>query len=129
MDGATANSKQVGGTHYADGGECQHWDFVAVNGLGYLEGCATKYVTRHRKKHGAQDLQKALHYIEKLTEMFTTGRIPRPSVDVVITPEQFAVANGLTIKELTVVGLLTGWTRRQDLETAWQIVDSMIKED
>lgn len=130
MNAATANSKgkQVGGDHYAEGGELQHWDFVTINGLGYLEGCATKYVSRWRKKHGKQDLQKALHYIEKLTELFTTGRIARPALDIIITPEQFATANGLTVKELTVVGLLTGWRGLGDLQNAWEIVDSMIKE-
>lgn len=127
---ATANSKQVGGTHYAEGGDCQHWDYVTLNRLGYLEGCATKYVSRWRKKHGRQDLEKALHYIEKLTELFLTGKIGVPVLraPLAVTPEQFAIANGLGVKELAVVRLLTGWRGQGDLRTAWEIVDSMIKE-
>ena len=37
----TANDRQIGGDHYQ--AELQHWDFIELNGLGYLEACATKY--------------------------------------------------------------------------------------
>jgi len=63
------NSRQVGGSHYAQGGDFQHWDLVERYGLGYLEGCATKYIARHRSKNGKEDLEKALHYVEKLFEL------------------------------------------------------------
>ena len=62
-----ANERQVGGTHYQ--AEIQHWDYVLANGLGYLEGQITKYVTRWRKKGGVEDLEKARHYLEKLIEV------------------------------------------------------------
>lgn len=62
----SANNTQIGGKHYKS--EYQHWDFVQDMGLGYLIGCATKYVARHRKKNGKQDLEKAVHYINKHTE-------------------------------------------------------------
>ncbi len=63
----SANDKQVAGDHYATA--YQHWDFVLDAELGYLLGCATKYVSRWRKKNGAQDLQKAIHYLEKAKEV------------------------------------------------------------
>ena len=44
----SANNRQVGGSHYAEGGEVQHWDFATLNGLSYLVGCATKYIARWR---------------------------------------------------------------------------------
>lgn len=61
---SVANSKQVGGNHYKTG-TVEHWD---VFGPEYLIASATKYVGRWRKKNGVQDLEKALHYAEKLRE-------------------------------------------------------------
>lgn len=63
-----ANARQVGGTHY-QAAEIQPWDFIIANGLGYLEGCIVKYVTRWQRKDGIQDLAKAQHYLEKLIEV------------------------------------------------------------
>lgn len=62
------NQEQVGGDHYKVG-EFDHWDMVEMSGLGYLEGCATKYIARHKKKNGYEDLKKAEHYINKLIEL------------------------------------------------------------
>lgn len=62
-----ANERQVGGAHYGKV-QYQHWDFVTDVNLHYLVGCASKYVTRHREKNGTQDLEKALHYLQKAEE-------------------------------------------------------------
>ncbi len=62
-----ANKTQVGGSHYRT--EIQHWDFAASNDLDYFQGCITKYVTRHKKKNGLQDLRKAQHFLEKYIEL------------------------------------------------------------
>lgn len=62
-----ANSKQVAGDHYKSQ-EIQPWDFVISNKLGFLEGNAIKYIARHTKKNGAEDIKKAIHYLEKLLE-------------------------------------------------------------
>ena len=63
----SVNDIQVGGLHYKS--EYQHWDLVINHGLHYLIGCASKYVTRRKdpKKRG-EDLNKAVHYIEKAEE-------------------------------------------------------------
>lgn len=62
------NDKQVGGTHYKSPMEC--WDYILANDLGYLEGTAIKYITRHSKKNGAEDIKKAIHFLEKLLEQY-----------------------------------------------------------
>lgn len=63
-----ANKTQVAGTHYASA--FQHWDFVAAAlGGNYMEGQITKYVCRWKKKNGVQDLEKALHFTNKLIEL------------------------------------------------------------
>jgi hypothetical protein len=63
----SANDRQVAGTHYRS--PIQHWDYVWANDLNYFEAQVTKYVTRARKKNGLQDLQKALHFLEKYIEL------------------------------------------------------------
>lgn len=62
----SANEKQVGGNHYASG--IQHWDYVIANELDYFQAQVTKYVTRWKKKNGIQDLEKAMHFLEKYIE-------------------------------------------------------------
>ena len=64
----TSNSTQVGGDHYAKGGDYQVWDFILETGLSYLEGNAVKYIVRYMDKNGAVDLDKALHYLQKQEE-------------------------------------------------------------
>lgn len=68
-----ANDRQVAGTHYK-GVTIQHWDYAAANALDYFEGQITKYVCRWRKKWPTakgrlDDIQKALHFAEKLAEV------------------------------------------------------------
>lgn len=68
----SANDIQIGGEHYK--GDYQHWDWMIDIRLGYLEGCATKYLSRWRKKNGLQDLEKACHYVTKIKEAREQGR-------------------------------------------------------
>lgn len=67
-DLANPNTKQVGGDHYVKQ-PIQPWDFIAANNIGFLEGNAIKYLSRWKEKGGVQDIEKALHYIEKLLEV------------------------------------------------------------
>lgn len=66
----SANSHQVGGTHYAKH-TIQPWDYITANNLGYLEGNIVKYISRWRDKGGIDDLRKVIHYTEKLIELAT----------------------------------------------------------
>jgi hypothetical protein len=68
MQMSDANKYQVAGKHYNS--PIQHWDWVIANDLNYLEGQITKYVARCRKKNGKQDLEKALHFLEKYLEVY-----------------------------------------------------------
>jgi len=65
-----ANARQVGGEHYKN--PIQHWDWVASNDLDYFQGQITKYVARWKLKNGVEDLNKALHFLEKYIELSTT---------------------------------------------------------
>ena len=65
-DGGSANG--VGPEYYRAGG-IQTWDYCIAIGAGYLEGCIIKYVSRWRRKNGLDDLEKAMHYLQKLIEI------------------------------------------------------------
>jgi len=123
------NERQVGGTHYKNG-KCEHWDYVELNGLRYTEGCATKYATRNRKKHEdpRQDLEKAIHYVEKVHGLYRNGVLLPRSAPVVITPDAFAAANGLTEDEAEVVRILTFWESDPELTAALNLLRKMIAE-
>lgn len=60
-----ATSTQVGGDHYK-GLPIQPAEFIHRNGLGFIEGSIIKYVCRHRRKNGRQDLEKARHFLDML---------------------------------------------------------------
>lgn len=61
-----AIDRQEGGLHYQL--PIQPIEYIYKNGLGYMEGNVIKYVTRHENKNGAEDLRKAIHYLEMLLE-------------------------------------------------------------
>ena len=60
-------NKQIGGSHYQKF-KIQPSKFVIENELLYPEGCAIKYILRHRLKGKKQDLEKAIHFIEMIIE-------------------------------------------------------------
>lgn len=66
----SANDRQEGGDHYRNKA-IQPWDYIASNNIGYLEGCAIKYLSRWQEKGGVADLRKARHYVDKLIELAT----------------------------------------------------------
>lgn len=76
-----ASQEQVGGSHYKDMA-IQPVDFIYKNGLGYLEGNVIKYVARHKKKGGKQDLEKAKHYIDLLIQQEYPNEMTVANLDV-----------------------------------------------
>lgn len=65
---SSALDKQVSGDHYKSCG-IQPIEYIHANNLSYLEGNVIKYTTRHSKKNGRQDIEKAIHYLELILEM------------------------------------------------------------
>lgn len=58
---------QEGGSHYKKMA-IQPIDFIFFNNIPFIEGNIIKYILRHRKKNGLEDLKKAKHYLEILIE-------------------------------------------------------------
>jgi len=59
--------EQVGGKHYSSL-KIQPAEFINENKLLFAEGNAIKYICRHAKKGGVQDIEKAIHYLEMIKE-------------------------------------------------------------
>ena len=60
--------QQVGGDHYCNMA-IQPAEYAQLNNLNFIEGCVVKYVSRHRNKNGAEDIKKAIHFLNLLLEI------------------------------------------------------------
>jgi hypothetical protein len=60
------SQRQEGGEHYDM--PIQPTEFIFKNSIPFIEGNIIKYVTRHRQKNGAEDILKAIHYLELILE-------------------------------------------------------------
>ena len=67
LNSNSSYNKQIGGSHY-QGMSIQPSQFVIENKMLFPEGSAIKYICRHSKKDGKQDLLKAIHFIEMIIE-------------------------------------------------------------
>jgi hypothetical protein len=65
MEEEMEKRKQIGGSHY-NNKAIQPIDYILQNNLGYCEANTVKYVTRHKEKNGAEDIKKAIHYLQFL---------------------------------------------------------------
>lgn len=64
----SALAVQQGGSHYKDKA-IQPVEYIHANGLGFLEGCIVKRITRWRDKGGTEDLLKIKHEVDLLIEL------------------------------------------------------------
>lgn len=58
---------QVGGDHYQT--KIQPVEFIHANGLPFIEGNVVKYISRHKAKGGAGDIEKAISYCKMLLKL------------------------------------------------------------
>lgn len=123
-----ANDRQVGGQHYQS--NYQHWDLAIRVPMSYLEGNATRYVCRWRKKEGMQDLQKALHYVDKLIEVFEFSTRLRNLNTVHIHEEvnKFSNANNLSFNEKEFVLTICTTNSMDDLLHARELLTAIIED-
>ena len=59
--------QQIGGKHYRNM-KIQPAEFINENKLLFAEGHAIKYICRHQNKGKADDIKKAIHYLEMILE-------------------------------------------------------------
>ena len=115
-----ANERQVSGTHYS--AQFQHWDWVEATNLGYCECQITRYVMRWYKKDGIQDLEKAIHYLDKLLELEAAGRHNKrwdaeiTELEIETCTERMFSQTQLPEAERVIVTAIRDWTTRDELE-------------
>ena len=63
------DEKQVGGDHYKKKA-ITPWEIIDMLGLDYYEGSALRYLLRYKDKDGLKDLDKLIHYVEKIKERY-----------------------------------------------------------
>lgn len=63
----SALQTQQGGTHYKDMA-VQPIEYIVANKIPYREANVIKYISRHANKNGAEDIRKAIHYLEMILE-------------------------------------------------------------
>lgn len=59
---------QVGGSHYKDL-KIQPIEFIHANNLDFMTANVVKYVVRAKRKNGAQDIRKAIHYCQLILKL------------------------------------------------------------
>lgn len=119
---SNANDRQVGGTHWIS--EYQHWDLVRDLGLDYYQGCATKYITRYKKKGGVEDLEKAKHYIDKVADCGSSAPQTVRSTTLV-NLIHFMDANQLSQQQFAAIAFIA--TRHWSM--AYEAIDALIENE
>lgn len=120
-----ANDMQIAGDHYAS--PYQHWDFVYDAWRGdYLKSAASKYITRGRKKNGAEDLRKAMHFIIKAAE--AKHPLFRASIDLDSYLEAFRIANQLNAAETLAIRHIGYGEWDNAAKVVQLMLDSLIKD-
>ncbi len=119
------NAMQIGGSHYQS--EYQVWDFTEKHGLGGLEMCIIKYICRWREKgNGTTDLEKAVHYVSKLIDLYKNkGRVPKGVASQYDT-EYFCNMQELTQTEAAAVTLISRWSCQSDLVGCRSMIQGLI---
>ena len=122
--------EQVSGNHYKS--DYQHWDWAIDMGIGPLEYSATKYICRHWKKNGVEDLKKAIHFIEKLIEVNDAGKYYHYMNRALLRNDLenmqiFVEANKIPYQEARVCEIIATWQKTIELHIAKNILFRLIR--
>ncbi len=119
---------QVGGTHYGKG--YNHWDYADAVNVPYLEGCASKYLTRWREKGGIEDLKKSISYLEKRIENWQacTGANVGTRIKKTLF-HMFIDDNNVPREEAEILDLIFHWNRITDIAVAVVRIKDLIRNE
>jgi len=103
---------QIGGEHY-NKTKMQHWTMASDLNLGYFEGQITKYVDRWKRKNGKQDLEKGKHFLDKLIELFESGKVKGmvqpPLKDALVVVHYYSVVNNFDPEQGKIIKMVCLW--------------------
>lgn len=127
----SASDKQVGGVHYrVKKGGVGHWDYCSAANVPYLESASTKYITRWRDKGGLQDLEKAIHYLEKRVDDYQqhTGCIKGANRQQSLF-NRFIADNEVPNSERQIIDLVMHWRSIDQVMDAIQQIRDLIDSE
>ena len=124
-----ANDTQVGGNHYK-GKKFQPWDWDKY-GIGTFEMDILHYVTR--QKNGQQDLEKAVHYCEKLLEEYSRfsrrNRVPGALQDRILpVVSEYCDEWSMVGRQRAIIGCLLLWQSDMDILRLKHEIQLLIQE-
>lgn len=125
--GVDPNAIQIGGTHYKN--EYQVWDFYENNGLGVMEASIIRYICRWRDKgNGAIDLEKAIHYLDKLIDLYQYHRRVPKGCAAIDDIRHFSMLQDLNTTEEFIICKISRWSCYDDLSACRISIMELIKE-
>ena len=94
---------QIGGDHYKSA--YQPIEFITRFRLLKIEGDLVKYITRHYKKNGKEDLEKAYHYLTLGNQFECLWKLPENMSRSFFNEElnRYAKENNITELEYSVI--------------------------
>lgn len=126
------NEVQVGGDHYK-GVDFQPWDWArnvsGTQGLGYYEVSAISYIARFRKKGGIEDLEKVLHYIDKMLYCWRAGEYVNRCTATLLRIRQFNKENECDRFQSEAIHFLVAWREGDELVETKKIVEELIQRE
>jgi hypothetical protein len=122
------NSRQVGGSHYQTG-DLQHWDVVCELKTHYLPAQITRYLTRAHRKNKLQDLEKALHYSQKLVEVLQHSCLPPPAAATSYAATFLAGVPGLGVVEQALSLLAFAVETEDNAEALLMLLNQFVVEE
>ena len=118
---------QVGGSHYKDM-RFQPIELIGLLSLDFFQGNVVKYVARHHKKGGREDLDKAKHYCQ-LAMNYGYGRVRLPTKAQTAHIAVFVSMNSLpayTTKRFS--RLISEGLMPRNWELAMKIIDEITQD-
>lgn len=105
----SALDTQIGGSHYK-GRAHQPIQLGMQNGYDPCLFSAFKYIDRHRRKHGREDLRKAAHFVQLRQETISPGMWGRPAQPPgALTAARYVAENDMPWADAAIILLLDKW--------------------
>ena len=100
IDMARETNGQIGGDHYKKCG-IEPVEYIHANGLDFNEGSIVKYITRHRRKNGVEDIQKIKDFCDIILELDYGIKRPKKENTTLVPESPYVTKEDLLKKGLT----------------------------
>lgn len=120
------NDRQVGGQHYK-GADFQPWDWP-LYGVDAWSYSIVKYATRFKEKNGRQDLEKAVHFCDKLFWAITQHSFGQHNIVRIRHADEYLEQNKCDKYQRRVVLAALFWKSSDDVEHLRECLSHLIED-